>query len=99
MVIFLAILSIFPLVPNPLYPARISGGGASFAGVWKGDSVCQIKDSPCHDEASVYYVSKSAQPDSFQMRMNKIVDGNEETMGTCELQGRRRHWLVYLSFE
>jgi hypothetical protein len=82
MIIFLAILSIFPLIPNAAYPARISGEGASFAGVWKGDSVCQIKDSPCHDEASVYYVSKATEPDSFQMKMNKIVDGNEETMGT-----------------
>ena len=43
------------------HPARISGEGASFVGVWKGDSVCQIKESPCHDETSVYYVSKSAQ--------------------------------------
>jgi hypothetical protein len=44
--------------------------------------VCQIKDSPCHNEMSVYYVSRGAAPNNFQMKMNKIVDGKEETMGT-----------------
>jgi hypothetical protein len=58
------------------------GADASFAGVWKGDSVCQIKDSPCHDEASVYYVSKGTESNSFHMKMNKMVDGKKETMGT-----------------
>lgn len=80
-----ALLMIFPillLVPNILYPSGTSGTDSSFAGVWKGDSVCQIKDSPCHDETSVYYVSRDADTNNFQMKMNKVVDGKEETMGT-----------------
>ena len=28
-------------------------------GVWKGSSICQIKNSPCHDETVVYYISKN----------------------------------------
>jgi hypothetical protein len=80
-----ALLMIFPIllfVANILYPSGASGDDSSFAGVSKGDSVCQIKDSPCHDETSVYYVSRGADPDNFQMKMNKVVDGKEETMGT-----------------
>jgi hypothetical protein len=82
MVVLLMIFSVLPLVPNTLYSSVTSGEDASFAGVWKGDSVCQVKDSPCHDEASVYYVSKAAEPNSFQMKMNKIVQGKEVTLGT-----------------
>jgi hypothetical protein len=76
------IFSILPLSQNASSSSVTGGAETSFVGVWKGDSVCQIKDSPCHDEVSVYYVSKSAEPNSFQMRMNKIVDSKEETMGT-----------------
>jgi hypothetical protein len=82
MVVLLMIFSVFPLLTNSLYSWVTSGEEASFAGVWKDDSVCQIKDSPCHDEASVYYVSKITERKSFQMKMNKMVDGKEETMGT-----------------
>jgi hypothetical protein len=71
-----------PVVANSQSSPVIDGGAASFPGVWKGDSVCQFKDSPCHDEVSVYYVTKGAQRDNFQMTMNKVVDGKEETMGT-----------------
>jgi hypothetical protein len=84
------ILLIFPiqaLSPNLLYSSSTAGEDPSFLGVWKGDSVCQIKDSPCQDEASVYYVSKGAKPNSFQMKRNKMVQGKEVTMGTVGLQG------------
>lgn len=82
MVALLVIFSVLPLSPTGFHSSVIGGDNASFAGVWKGDSVCQIKDSPCHDEASVYYVSKGAESSSFQMKMNKVVAGKEETMGT-----------------
>jgi hypothetical protein len=81
-VLLLLIFSILPLSSNALYSSTTASEDPSFAGVWKGDSVCQIKDSPCHDEASVYYVSKNTEPNSFQMKMNKMVDGKEVTMGT-----------------
>jgi len=32
----------------------------SIEGVWKGTSLCQIKDSPCHDETVVYHISKDS---------------------------------------
>jgi hypothetical protein len=66
----------------PPYSSPAGGEDPSFTDVWKGNSVCQNKDSPCRDEASVYYVSKGPEPNSFQMKMNKMVHGTEVTMGT-----------------
>ncbi len=82
MALLLLMSSILTLSPNAAHSSSTIGEEPLFTGVWKGDSLCQIKDSPCHDEASVYYVSKGAEPNSFLMKMNKIVQGKEETMGT-----------------
>jgi hypothetical protein len=56
----------------------------SFAGVWKGTSLCQIKDSPCHDEGAVYTVKTGATPDSFEFSGNKVVEGKSIFMGLLE---------------
>ena len=50
-------------------------------GTWKGTSICQIKNSPCHDETVVYHISKKTGVDSFYVNANKIVNGMEEEMG------------------
>lgn len=54
----------------------------SFEGVWKGTSLCQVKNSPCHDEIVVYHISKGSTGKSYDMIANKIVNGKEENMGT-----------------
>ena len=54
----------------------------SFEGIWKGTSLCQIKNSPCHDEIVVYHISKDSTEKSYEVIANKIVDGKEEYMGT-----------------
>jgi len=54
----------------------------SFEGIWKGTSLCQIKNSPCHDEIVVYHISKDSTGKSYEVIANKIVDGKEEYMGT-----------------
>ncbi len=54
----------------------------AFDGIWRGSSLCQVKNSPCHDETVVYHISKSADHQTYQVLMNKIVDGKEEEMGT-----------------
>ena len=56
----------------------------SFVGVWKGISVCQIKDSPCRDEGAVYTVKKGTAADSFEVSGNKVVDGRETFMGLLQ---------------
>lgn len=50
-------------------------------GVWKGSSICQIKNSPCHDETVVFYISKKTGIDTFYINGNKVVNGVEEEMG------------------
>jgi stress response protein SCP2 len=54
----------------------------SFEGIWNGTSLCQIKNSPCHDEVVVYHISKDSAGKSYEMIANKIVNGKEEYMGT-----------------
>ena len=54
----------------------------SFEGTWKGTSLCQIKNSPCHDEIVVYHISKDSTGKSYEVIANKIVDGKEDYMGT-----------------
>ncbi len=59
------------------------------AGVWRGRSLCQVKNSPCHDETVVYHITK-LNDSLFDILANKIVEGKEDTMGiiTC-------HWVEH----
>ena len=50
-------------------------------GTWKGTSICQIKNSPCHDENVVYHISKNKGVDTFYINASKIVNGVEDEMG------------------
>ena len=51
------------------------------AGTWKGTSLCQVKDSPCHDEIAVYHAVKLPGGKTYNFQMNKMVNGKEEEMG------------------
>ncbi len=57
---------------------------SSFIGIWKGTSLCQIKNSPCHDEMVVYYISQPKKDHIIEIRANKIVNGMEEEMGIIQ---------------
>src|SRR6476659_5343055 len=50
-------------------------------GTWKGTSICQIKNSPCHDETVVYHISKNRGDDTFYINASRIVNGAEVEMG------------------
>ncbi len=50
-------------------------------GTWKGTSICQVKNSSCHDETVVYHISKKIGTDTFYINGNKIVNGAEQEMG------------------
>jgi len=56
----------------------------SIAGVWQGTSLCQVKDSPCHDETVVCHIAGTSNKNIFNVSMNKIVNGKEEEMGILE---------------
>src|SRR3954454_25087446 len=50
-------------------------------GTWNGTSICQIKNSSCHDETVVYHISKKSGVDTFYINAGKIINGVEEGMG------------------
>lgn len=55
------------------------------AGDWRGDSVCVVKPSACHDEDSLYHFSPLPdKPQRFLLKADKIVDGKPVNMGTVE---------------
>jgi hypothetical protein len=53
------------------------------AGNWMGSSVCQVKNSPCHDEIVEYNILK-ADSGLYHVSMNKIVDGKINFMGVVD---------------
>jgi hypothetical protein len=58
---------------------------AAIAGVWRGHSVCEVKNSPCHDEVNVYrFSSLPARPSAFSVTASKVVDGKEVVLGSGE---------------
>jgi hypothetical protein len=52
-------------------------------GIWKGTSLCQVKQSACHDENVVYHISKKS-ANLYTMQAGKIVNGAEDDMGTFD---------------
>jgi hypothetical protein len=64
--------------------AVASSNDTLIVGTWKGTSICQIKNSPCHDEIAVYHISKGDKPGTYRFVMNKVVNGAEEDMGIIE---------------
>jgi hypothetical protein len=56
---------------------------ANIPGVWRGNSVCLDKNSPCRDEVNVYRFSvHPASQDEFSATASKVVDGKEIVMGS-----------------
>jgi hypothetical protein len=56
----------------------------SIIGIWKGTSLCEQKNGPCHDEKIVYHITKSTAENTYTVLANKIVNGAEEEMGTLD---------------
>ncbi len=53
------------------------------AGTWRGTSLCQVKQSACHDENVVYHISKKS-ANLYTIQASKIVNGAEEDMDTFD---------------
>ncbi len=63
----------------------VAGADATLlVGTWRGESLCTVKPSACHDEIVVYHVAKAARPDVVTITGNKVVDGKEVTMGVFD---------------
>lgn len=67
-------------------------------GNWSGESVCVDRERfpACRDEQVVYRVAKSAgKPEIVTVTMDKIVNGQPETMGVLDFEyDAKKHTLV-----
>jgi hypothetical protein len=54
----------------------------TLTGDWRGDSICVVRESACHDEKALYHVKRSGQPGRFLVQGDKIVDGKPVPMGS-----------------
>jgi hypothetical protein len=68
----------------------------SLEGNWKGTSLCQVKNSPCHDENVIYHISKKSGNNLYQIVANKIIEGKESDMGTLILSFDAEKQILYL---
>lgn len=54
------------------------------AGSWSGESICTIRDSPCHDEQVIYHITEPDSAGMLTIQADKLVNGQPEEMGTFE---------------
>jgi len=54
-------------------------------GIWRGTSMCLVRQSACNDEIVVYRIAQTNAADSLRVDARKIVRGEEQEMGvlTC----------------
>lgn len=53
-------------------------------GDWAGTSLCQVKNSPCHDESVVFHVAPGAAAGLYKIKADKIVNGQLVNMGDLD---------------
>lgn len=68
---------------------------AELIGTWKGDSICQVKSSPCNDEKAIYLVSKAKEAGKFTLDLGKMVNGQPESMTVVDFTyDAQKHTLI-----
>ena len=62
-------------------------------GTWRGTSTCLVRPSACHDEVTVYRITRVGAGDSVSIDAFKIVNGQEEEMGVlpCRADAPNTH--------
>ena len=66
-----------------------------YVGDWRGESTCVVRESACHDEDSLYHISKmSGPPGHFSVKLDKIVHGETITMGTMECAAQPAEYVI-----
>lgn len=85
LILFIACFCIFNAQLSASATKKIFASVDPLEGIWKGSSICRVKNSSCHDETVVYYISKVPGSNNYKITANKIVNGVEEGMGdlTC----------------
>ena len=68
----------------------LAQGKPAIAGIWRGRSSCEQKESACREETVVYRFSPlQDKPGSFSVTADKIVDGKAMNMGDPGIPVRR----------
>ena len=82
----IAALNSFAAAQGDARPTQqVPADDSTVLGDWRGESVCVVRDSACRNEDSLYHVTRLAgKPGWFSMKLDKIVDGKQVTMGTTE---------------
>lgn len=68
----------------------------SLIGNWKGTYLCQVKNSPCHDEIVIYHITKNSGVNSYQVNASKIIDGKEDDMGILNFSFDPQQKILFL---
>ena len=55
-------------------------------GNWFGTSICQQKNTACHDEIVIYHIIKTNTPEIYQVAADKIVNADTLNMGTLNFK-------------
>lgn len=75
--------------------ARNARSDDTLVGDWRGESICIVRPSGCHDEDSLYHVaSLPKKPGWFLLKADKIVDGKPVTVGTSECSYTQKERLL-----
>jgi len=83
--LFALILSLAPSTPMAQVNQKPTSDEALLVGDWRGDSICVVRESACHDEDSLYHFTKVAgKPGVYSLQADKIVNGQPVTMGTSD---------------
>lgn len=53
-------------------------------GAWQGESICQVKNSPCQDEQVIYHIRQGRDAAHVRVSADKIVAGKAINMGMIE---------------
>jgi hypothetical protein len=72
---------------------------ASLYGNWTGESICQVKESACHDEKALYIIAKSDTPDKVSITADKIVDGKPVVMGTMDFSYDPKTGVLFAEYK
>ena len=77
---------IYIVLTAALFSGCIFASNQGIAGNWKGESICMIKDSPCHDEHVIYTITEPDKAGKLQIQADKVVNGQRENLGTLDCQ-------------
>ena len=77
-----SLLDSVDLVSIDRVPTR--SANSTLFGEWTGESICTVKNSPCHDEKVVYTIGEPDNAGNLKMQADKIVNGQGEDMGTLD---------------